>query len=445
MKKVFKTLLIGLILLLYSCSQESLVWIQGWKETTSLTLPRAGAAVVAANGFIYMIGGIDGKRFVKTTEYAKIQKDGSLGPWKPGPTLNEDRGHAEAVIHNGTIYIAGGANGQNGENLLGSVEHVNIQPDGSMTTWIKEKSSMVLPRRCSKLVVKDNNIYVFGGYGGTMLDTVVRAKILRDGGLGEWVLEPETMNVPHYVNGVKETKGTVYVVGGHAQKRGGGITDVEWSKFTGTGELQPWKETSPLQIARYGLSTAVFGDYLYALGGIAGAKFSEVIERTKIGSNGELAPWQQTTALSQPRATFSTVTYKDWIYVLSGSHSDGYYTSVEYATFNDSGDIGFWGSKEEAAAHKEKLKARYEALIKVQQLPNEGVVKKILQTNTYSYIKVAMKGGVLWLAAPKIELDINTQIRFGEGTLMPNFFSKSLKRTFPKILFVSEVKKVDSD
>ena len=157
MNKLFKIAFISFFLLLCAAS-KSLVWIPGWKETTSLTTPTGGAAVVVANGFIYIIGGVNNEGFLKTTEYTKIQKDGALGPWKPGPLLNEERGHAEAVVHKGSIYIVGGANGQNGENLLSSAERARLLSDGSMMPWIREKSSMDLPRRCSKLVVKDNSI-----------------------------------------------------------------------------------------------------------------------------------------------------------------------------------------------------------------------------------------------------------------------------------------------
>jgi hypothetical protein len=297
------------------------------------------------------------------------------------------------------------------------------------------------------LVVRDNYIYAVGGYGGTMLDNVEHAEILSNGNLGEWVLEPEIMTTPRYVNGMKESRGVIYVVGGHAQRRGGGITDVEWSRIKDKGGLQPWKSTSPLKNARFGLGTTVYGDYLYALGGIgsiSGLKFTRVVEKAKIGSNGELAPWQSTTALSQPRATFNTVVFKDWIYILGGAwgpDSGTYLTSVEYATFNDTGDIGFWGSKVDEAAYKEKL-AAYSVKIVETKLLNKGVVKKILQTDNYTYIQVSVKGGDAWLAAPKMELDVNTQIRFSEGNLMSDFHSRSLNRTFPTIYFVEKVKKV---
>jgi N-acetylneuraminic acid mutarotase len=444
MKNLFKAVTIGLLFLLSGCTQASSVWILGWQETASLNIPRAGAAVVVADGFIYMIGGVDGRRFLETTEYAKIQQDGSLGPWQPGPSLNEERGFAEAIVHNGFIYVVGGGNGPYGKNLLRSAERARILPDGSLDPWVREKSLMVVGRRCSKVVVKDNHIYVFGGFGGVMLDNVERAGISGDGSLEKWTLEPETMTLPRYVNGVKKVKGMAYVIGGHDERKGVGITEVERAEFIDSGGLKAWEKELPLQTGRYGLATAAHGDYLYALGGITGVEYLEDIEKTKIGSNGKLAEWQSTTALSTPRAIFSVVTYKDWIYVLGGTNRDGYLTSVEFATFNDAGDIGFSGSKEDAAKYKEKAEARAEAANKT-QLPNEGVVMDVVHAEMYSYIKISGKDGIVWLAAPKIELDLNTRIRYSEGVLMSNFYSKELKRNFPAVIFVGQVEKVEAE
>ena len=443
MKNLFKAVTVGFLLLLFGCTQGSSVWIPGWQETASLSIARAGAAIVVNDGFIYMIGGVDGRNFLKTTEYAKIREDGSLGPWQPGPLLNEERGFFEAIIHNGSIYVVGGGNGSYGHNLLRTTERARILPDGSLDSWISEKSLMVVGRRCSKIQVKGDYIYSFGGFGGVMLDNVERAKISADGSLGEWSLEPEVMKFPRYIQGVKKIKGKAYVIGGHDERRGVGIVEVERAEFIGSGGLKAWEKATPLQTGRYGLATATHGGYLYALGGITGVDYIEDIEKTKVGSNGDLGKWQSTTALDTPRAMFSVVVYKDWIYAMGGTNRDGYLTSVEFATFNDAGDIGFSGNKEDALKHKDKAKARAEAASA--QLPNEGVVKDIVHAEMYSYIMVSGKDGIIWLAAPKIELDLNTRIRYSQGVMMTNFYSKELKHNFPAVIFVGQVRKVESE
>lgn len=440
MRNQFKTVIILFVLVLSACTQERNVWVPGWQETASLNIARAGPAVVEENGFIYMIGGVDGRNFLKTTEYAKILEDGSLGEWKPTRSLNIERGFVEAVAHNGYIYIVGGGNGPYGQNLLDSAERAPILPDGSLGPWELEKFSMDTPRRCSKIVVWKNHIYSFGGYGGFMLNSVERAEILKDGSLGQWNLEPETMTIVRYINGVKAVNGTAYVIGGHDRTKGVGITNVELSKFIDGGGLNEWKNTSRLQKGRYALSTAHYKDYIYAMGGITGVEYLSTIEKAEIKSGGELSRWQSSTELSVPRANFSVVVYKDWIYILGGVNNDRYLTNVEYATFDKNGDPGFFGARADETAYKEKLKAQAEA--EKAPLPNEGVVKEILHTSMYSYIKVTGAGGTIWLAAPKIDLKVNDRIRFPAGVNMTNFRSNELQRNFPEVVFVGKVQKV---
>ena len=387
-----------------------------------------------------MIGGVGGRDFVNTTEYARIQEDGSLGSWQPGSDLNEERGFTEAVVHNGFVYVVGGGNGPNGHNLLRTVERAQILGNGALGPW-EMQSEMQTVRRCSKLATTDRKIYAFGGFAGAMLDTVESAEFRPDGSLGEWKLEPEIMTVPRYINGVKMVGNIVYAIGGHEQVRGVGITSVERSQFDKDGALQKWQATSPLQTGRYGHSTATHDNYIYAMGGLSGAEYLDSIEKTKVAASGELSAWQMTTSLSQPRSNFSATHYNNHIYVLGGSNNDGYLTSVEYATANDVGDIGFWGSAEDAEEYNESTA---ETKARRSQLPNSGIAQVVLQTEAYTYLQVRkINGNIEWVAGPLMTLPVNSQVRYSEGVAMPNFYSKELQRNFPMMLFVGQVMKVE--
>jgi hypothetical protein len=206
-----------------------------------------------------------------------------------------------------------------------------------------------------------------------------------------------------------------------------------------------WKATQPLQIGRYGLSTVAHGEYLYAMGGLTGLEFLDSVEKTKVNADGQLSAWQSTTALSVPRGMFSVVEYKDWIYVIGGSNRDTYLSTVDYATVNESADIGYWGTETEALAYKAKLSSRKENQT---QLPNFGTVKTVLQAEAYTYLEVFNdKQQLIWLAGPKIDpklgIDIKSHVRYSKGVLMSGFHSKELNRTFDKILFVGQIQKAE--
>lgn len=413
-------------------------WIKGWRDASALQGPRAGAATVVVNGYIYVIGGVNGFDFVRLTEFAKINDDGSLGPWQKTALLNEERGFIDAVAKDGYIYVVGGGNGPNGKNLLRTVERAKVTADGSLNPWQTMQSGMVMPRRCSKTVVKGNYIYALGGFAGALLDNVERAEILANGDLGPWIIEEATMTLPRYVNTVKSSHGNTYVIGGHDQMKGVGITDVEWAIPSEQGGVKDWKATNNMQVGRYGLAAASHGNSVYAIGGLTGLEYLNSIEVADIQDNGELSAWRFTTSLAEPRATFNVVVYKDWIYVIGGTNQDRYLNTVEYASFNDTNDIGFMGTAQEAQAYQAKLDQLKAAK---PRLPNYGTVKAVHHASMYTYIQIVNDQGMLWLAGPKTELQLNDKIRFSKGVSMSNFYSKELQRSFPQVLFVSKIEK----
>lgn len=75
------------------------------------------------------------------------------------------------------------------------------------------------------------------------------------------------------------------------------------------------------------------------------------------------------------------------------------------------------------------------------QLPQKGKVVSFINTDQYTYIEVSQGKGkeTLWLASTTVAVKKGNNIRFDDGFEMKNFYSKTLKRTFPKVLFVSKV------
>ena len=75
------------------------------------------------------------------------------------------------------------------------------------------------------------------------------------------------------------------------------------------------------------------------------------------------------------------------------------------------------------------------------QLPQKGKVVSLINTDQYTYVEVSQDKvkGTVWLASTTVVVKKGDQIRFDDGFVMSNFYSKTLKRTFPKVLFVSQV------
>ncbi|GJL72596.1 MAG: hypothetical protein NMNS01_17950 [Nitrosomonas sp.] len=72
------------------------------------------------------------------------------------------------------------------------------------------------------------------------------------------------------------------------------------------------------------------------------------------------------------------------------------------------------------------------------KLPNdEGIVVTVLDTTGYTYMELENGDRHFWIAAPTTKVKVGDHIRFVESMAMTNFSSKTLDRTFPRIIFVS--------
>ena len=440
MNAFLKTCVVAIAVLLSGCASR--VWIADWQEAYPMNISRNGTASVLVKDKIYMIGGRNTAGSFVSTEYTTIQPDGSTAPWQFSYPLNEERSFMDAAVHGDYIYVVGGANGPSDQNLLRTVERARIMPDGTLGPWQVEKNEMVMPRRCNKVMATAKALYALGGYGGILLDSVESAEWQADGSLGEWHLEPEILTTPRYIHSVKKIGDVLYVIGGH-RDNGNSMSEVEWSRLTADGTLQKWQATTSMQQERWGLATAAYRDNMYALGGLYGPKYLETVERTKVHKNGQLDPWQPTTPLDQPRATFSVITYRDWIYVLGGAYPDGYLSSVIYANTNASGEIGYWGTAEQAAEAQQHRAQRHELAAKT-RLPFEGVVREVrevLQPQAYTYAQIESNvDGLVWVAGPKVtNLKTGDHIGYNQGTPLRDFSSRELQRTFPMIILVGKI------
>lgn len=67
-----------------------------------------------------------------------------------------------------------------------------------------------------------------------------------------------------------------------------------------------------------------------------------------------------------------------------------------------------------------------------------GVVTEVLQTPSYTYIKLKDNVEEKWIAVTQREMEIGQTLYYEQGMEMKNFESKTLNRTFPSIWFVSK-------
>ena len=72
--------------------------------------------------------------------------------------------------------------------------------------------------------------------------------------------------------------------------------------------------------------------------------------------------------------------------------------------------------------------------------PGTPVTGKVLETMDaagYTYLNVETATGPMWIAVNQTAVEVGEEVTFMDGMVMQNFFSKTLDRTFPEIVFSS--------
>ncbi len=74
------------------------------------------------------------------------------------------------------------------------------------------------------------------------------------------------------------------------------------------------------------------------------------------------------------------------------------------------------------------------------QYPNTGKVLEVMDASIYTYMQVTSDKGPVWIAASKTSVPKGATISYPDGAVMTNFYSKTMNRTFEKIIFLDKVK-----
>lgn len=72
----------------------------------------------------------------------------------------------------------------------------------------------------------------------------------------------------------------------------------------------------------------------------------------------------------------------------------------------------------------------------------EGRVLSVINGGGYSYLELDVGGKTVWVAGIPVDAKKGDKVRYVENMVMENFTSRSLNRTFERVVFASSVEKV---
>jgi len=293
-----------------------------WNSTTSLPDQRSCTGGVTANGYIYILGGLNGADCgntggsQSTVYYSRPKADGTIAAWSTnGNALPSTLFALTSVAANGYVYALGGSNGASAQT---SVYYAKLNADGSTGTWTTNANTLPAARICASSVVASGYVYVIGGINASNCNggsgITYYAKLNTDGSTGTWITSSNSL--PGGVNRDQHTSvvsnGYVYVIGGCAANCGP-ISTVYYTRLNPSdGSIGAWSTSSyALPDVSNGHGTVIANGYVYVIGGRGSAGFSSSIyyastARLQLGANLDLVGLQGGTGDSGDQSTGSS-------------------------------------------------------------------------------------------------------------------------------------------
>jgi len=264
----------------------------GWCTTSAYNLPsaRSNFSLVAYNGFLYAIGGLDASGNRQSTVYiAKIGANGEPQLWHPTNAdkstwvywyqdsgLNNTRSSLGAVAYNNRMYIVGGLTGADTGSAVNTVQIADINPNGTLGSWASS-SSLSSNVYGNDTQVYNDRLYVVGGsssVGGSPSTAVYYSKINTNGTLNSWQSTTAMTNGRMQAGGNFSTiwGAYLYVSGGCSAVNGSGYCtnirdDTQVASINADGSLDIWNNVGGVTDQRMGHSLFAWRDNIYEVGG----------------------------------------------------------------------------------------------------------------------------------------------------------------------------------
>ncbi|XP_068174067.1 kelch-like protein 10 [Antennarius striatus] len=197
-----------------------------WLQATPMKQRRFNVRAACLDGYIYALGGDDGEHHLRTAERYKPEMD----QWSLIAPMKDDRSHAGCAAFNKKIYVCGGINGG---NILRSCEF--YCPEFDQWTNFTDMSTT----RCGLgVVLYDNQIFALGG------DNNSRSVEAYNPQTDEW------RKIPHMLTDHNDFYFGTAVINNKLFVMGAINDSVQYYD----AKTNAWKKAGQMRTARWGLS-----------------------------------------------------------------------------------------------------------------------------------------------------------------------------------------------
>jgi N-acetylneuraminic acid mutarotase len=328
---------VAITLMLLSTLRFSSVAAEGdvWTPKSPMLTARAGLGVVAVNGKIYAIGGMNNNSYLNVNE----EYDPVTDKWTTKTPMPTARSGFAIATYKNKIYVFGGTIGDSTTNSSGFTGITQVYTPGT-DTWTT-KTSMPTPRADLSASVVNGKIYLIGGKKYVEHDPYYEESNINevyDPGTDSWMNKTSIPTATFgYASAVLDNK--IYIIGGGIQfwerwdftfVKANQIYDAENDDWTVGATFDP----SLSYMAAAATSGIDAFKRIYVVGGF----FSDGYSNATHVYNPKNSLWSIVSGMPTPRIYLNLVVLNDVLYAIGGYAEDSWlrnnemYVPSEYGT-----------------------------------------------------------------------------------------------------------------
>ncbi len=284
-----------------------------WAAAASAPAQRTEVSAASVEGKIYVVGGFNKPNVQNVLKFAISNEvevyDTASDSWSNATPLPEGRHHAGMVSLNGLLYVVGGFT----KSLLSVWEAVATvyQYNPATREW-RELAPMPTARGALGVAVHQNRIYAIGGYDGKHNSGAVE------------IFDPQTNTWSSGAAMPTPRDHLAVVVAGNRIYAIGGRPELDYHRNMATVEeydphTQQWRARANLPTPRSGIAAGVINDWIYVVGGEA----KEGTFATNEAYHPATDQWRSMTPMPTARHGLGSAVVNGRLYAISGGPTPG--------------------------------------------------------------------------------------------------------------------------